>query len=275
MVPVTFFPPAAGEPSLVPLRTDGSATPLFCFHGLGGHVASFLPLAESLAESRPVYGLQAQGLGPDQQPHDRIEAMADYYLREIRQVQPCGPYLLAGWSMGGLIALEAAARLQAAGEEVALLALLDSYLSDKDLSAEDLSDGSVIRWLAPHLNLPLDKLRQLPADEQWQRIAERAKLSDGVGADEIRRLADVCKAHLAAMEAYVPRPYQGRAVLLSAQDGGGPDPRWKSLCPRLCVETVPGNHYSMLRKPHAGALAARLGACLQETAVPGPAARNP
>ena len=144
MVPVTFFPPAAGEPSLVPLRTDGSATPLFCFHGMGGHVAGFLPLAERLAESRPVYGLQGEA-GPDQQPHDRIEAMADFYLREIRQTQPRGPYLFAGWSMGGLIALEAAASLQAAGEEVALVAMLDTYLSDEEFSAQDLSDGSVIR----------------------------------------------------------------------------------------------------------------------------------
>ena len=70
-------PPASGGRSLVPLRTDGAATPLFCFHGLGGHVAGFLPLAEGLAEARPVYGLQAQGLGADEQPHDRIEAMAD------------------------------------------------------------------------------------------------------------------------------------------------------------------------------------------------------
>ena len=124
--------PRSGGQSLVPLGTDGAATPLFCIHGLGGHVAGFLPLAESLAAARPVYGLQAQGLGADEQPHDRIEAMADCYLREIRQVQPRGPYLLAGWSMGGLIALEAAARLEAAGEDVALVAMLDSYLSDQD-----------------------------------------------------------------------------------------------------------------------------------------------
>ena len=67
--------------------------------------------------------------------------MAEFYLQEIRQVQPRGPYLLAGWSMGGLIALEAAERLRAAGEEVALVAMLDSYLSEQDLSAQDLTDG--------------------------------------------------------------------------------------------------------------------------------------
>jgi thioesterase domain-containing protein len=257
------------------LRTDGAATPLFCIHGLGGHVASFLPLAEGLVESRPVYGLQAQGLGPGQQPHDRIEAMADFYLREIRQAQPHGPYLLAGWSMGGLTAMEVAERLQAAGEEVALVAMLDSYLSAEELSSQELGDSSVIHWLAPHLNLPLAELKKLPLDAQWERIAERANLSSGIGAAEIRRLAEVCKAHLAAFEAYVPRPYQGRAVLLSAQDSDGFDPRWKSLCPRLCVETVPGNHYSMLRKPYAEVLAARLGVYLQENSVPGQMARNP
>ena len=78
--------------------------------------------------------------------------------------------------------------------------MLDSYLSDQDLSAQDLSDGSVIHWLAPHLNLPLAELKKLPLDEQWERIAERAKLAGGIGADEIRRLAEVCKAHLAAFE---------------------------------------------------------------------------
>ena len=109
-------PPAADGNSLVPLRTDGDDTALFCFHGLGGHVASFLPLTNGLRKARPVYGLQAQGLGANQQPHDRIEAMAGYYLQEIQRVQPRGPYLLAGWSLGGLIALEAAGGFKTPGK---------------------------------------------------------------------------------------------------------------------------------------------------------------
>ncbi len=268
-------PTVAREPSLVLLQTGGAAPPLFLFHGLGGHVASFLPVARALAEARSVYALQALGLGPHQQPHDRIEAMADFYLQEIRQVQLRGPYLLAGWSMGGLIALEAAYRLQAAGEEVALVALLDSYLSVAELSAQHLGDHSVMHWLAPQLNLPLAELKKLPLDEQWQRLAERAKLADGIGANEIRRLAEVCQSHLAAFEACVPRPYQGRAVLFSAQGSDAPNPRWQSLCPRLCVETVPGNHFSMLRKPHAEVLAGRLAVHLQEAVSAGPAERKP
>jgi hypothetical protein len=152
---------------------------------------------------------------------------------------------------------------------------LDSYLSAEELSAQDLNDQSVIHWLAPYLALPLAELKSLPLEEQWQRIAERAKLADGIGATEICRLAEVCQAHLAAFAAYLPRPFQGRAVLLSAADGSGLDPRWMSLCPQLKAETVPGNHYSMLRSPHADVLAGRLGAYLQEAIVHGEVTQDP
>ena len=100
--------PKGNGHSLATLRPGGPARPLFCIHGLGGHIASFLPLAGGLDRKRPVYGLQAQGLDAGQQPHDSIEEMAAFYLSEIREVQPRGPYLLAGWSMGGVIGLEMA-----------------------------------------------------------------------------------------------------------------------------------------------------------------------
>ncbi len=90
-----------------------------------------------MAGWRPVYGLQALGLDPGQEPHDRIETMAAWYVKEIRGVQPQGPYLLGGWSMGGLIALEAARQLNAAGQTVALVAMFDTYLSLADFPRHD------------------------------------------------------------------------------------------------------------------------------------------
>jgi thioesterase domain-containing protein/acyl carrier protein len=268
-------PPSGGGESLVPLRTDGVGTPLFCVHGMGGHVASFLPLAKGLSPARPVYGLQAQGLAANQSPHNRIEAMADFYLREIRQVQPRGPYLLAGWSMGGLIALEVAQRLIAAGDNVDLVAMLDTYISAEEVSPQDMSENSLMCWLAPHLDIPLAELQQLPADQQWEWIARQAKLGNGIGAAEIRRLADVCRAHVAAFEAHAPRVYPGRVLLLRAEASDEPDRRWHALCPRLRVESVAGNHYSMLRKPQVQILTDRLGACLREIPAGGRAAENP
>jgi amino acid adenylation domain-containing protein len=267
--------PTGNGRSLAPLRKGGSATPLFCIHGLGGHVAALLPLARALAQGRPVYGLQGLGLDAGRQPHDRIEDMAAFYLDEMRQVQPRGPYLLAGWSLGGLIALEATQQLATAGEEVALLAMLDTYLSTPDYEELELTDQSVIRWIAPHLNLSVKELKKLPLERQWQRIAEQANLAEGVGVVEIRRLAAVCRAHLAAAARYQPRPYLGRAVLFQADAGRNAiDRRWKSLCPRLRTERVPGNHYSMLRKPHVDTLAERLGRYIEEEVDAGEAPRN-
>ena len=268
-------PPGANGRSLVPLRSGGTAAPLFCFHGLGGHVGIFLPLANGLAQERPVYGLQAQGLDLHQQPHDCLETMALFYLQEIRQVQARGPYYFAGWSMGGLIALEAAGQLRAAGEDVALVALLDTYLSDGDAVSHEIDEHSVIHWLAPQLDLSLETLSRLPPAEQWRQIAERANLAEGIEAAEIRRMAVVCQAHFTAFAAYRPRPYPGPAVLLSAGDAGELDARWRSLCPRLRAETVPGNHYSMLRRPHVDVLAARLSGFLGESNMPPGTGRNP
>ncbi len=263
----SLLAPSTGQAqSLAPLRMGGAAPPLFCIHGLGGHIAAFLPLARGLAQRRPVYGLQGQGLDPGQQPQDRIEDMAASYLREIRGVQSRGPYLLAGWSMGGLIALEAAQQLAAAGEEVSLLAMLDTYLSMPAFEKLDLNEQSVIRWIAPQLNLSTRELKKLSLEQQWERIAEQANLAEGIEVAAIRRMAAVCKAHLAACAHYQPQPYQGAAVLFPAEVGRGRlERRWKSLCPRLRVEQpVPGNHYSMLRKPHVDVLAERLGRYLAE-----------
>jgi thioesterase domain-containing protein len=261
----SLAPLADARRSLVPLCPGGAGTPLFCFHGLGGHVVAFLLLARAMAEGRPVYGLQGQGLEPGEEPHDCIETMAAFYLREIRQVQPHGPYLLSGWSMGGLIALETAHQLAAAGEETALLAMLDTYLSSGDYKALDLDDQSVLRWIAPHLGIPAAELKKLPLDQQWERIAAEANLANGIGAAEIRRLAAVCKAHLAAAARYRPQPYPGRVVLFRAGNSRGRLDRFlRKLCPRLQVEGVPGNHYSILRKPEVDVLAERLGRCLHE-----------
>ncbi|RVD67359.1 hypothetical protein EN751_37235, partial [Mesorhizobium sp. M4A.F.Ca.ET.029.04.2.1] len=124
---------ASTRPSaLVPIQTGGLRTPLFCPHPFGGHVLFYGPLAKALGAEQPFFGLQARGLNGEVKPHLSIPEMARDYVEAIKSVQPHGPYQLAGLSMGGSIAWEMACQLRDAGDEIAILALLDAKAIHKD-----------------------------------------------------------------------------------------------------------------------------------------------
>ena len=106
----------------------GAKTPFFLVAGMFGNVSNLRHLAHLVGTDRPFYGVQARGLYGDAEPHETFEEMAADYLAEIRSVQPEGPYLLGGFSGGGIAAYEMAQQLHAAGEEVALLVFLDTPL---------------------------------------------------------------------------------------------------------------------------------------------------
>jgi thioesterase domain-containing protein/acyl carrier protein len=112
---------------LVEIQPGGSKPPLFCVHGGGFNVLIYRDLAVNLGEDYPVYGLQARGLKHKRAWISQIETIAQDYIQEIQTVQPKGPYLLAGLSNGGNIALEMAQQLQKQGQNVSLLAMFDSY----------------------------------------------------------------------------------------------------------------------------------------------------
>jgi thioesterase domain-containing protein/acyl carrier protein len=113
--------------SLVPIQPNGSRPPFFCVHAHGGNVLNFKDLARHLGPDQPFYGLQAQGLDGSRPRHGSVEEMAAHYLKEIREVQSVGPYLLGGHCFGAKVAFEMAQQLCAQGEEVALLALIDAF----------------------------------------------------------------------------------------------------------------------------------------------------
>jgi acyl carrier protein len=109
--------------SLVPIQPAGSRLPLFCTHARTGHILFLRDLPRHLGPDQPVYGLQAQGLDGKEPPRSRVEDMAADYIKEIRSLQPEGPYLLAGMCLGGMIAFEMAQRLQAQGQKTTLIAM--------------------------------------------------------------------------------------------------------------------------------------------------------
>jgi pimeloyl-ACP methyl ester carboxylesterase len=111
---------------LVPLKA-GAGLPIFIAQGVGGNVLDFFPLARHMRTKHPIYGMQARGIDGMDEPFDRVEDMAQFFLDAIKELQPNGPYVLVGFSFGGLVTLEMARRLAEASEEVALMAMVESY----------------------------------------------------------------------------------------------------------------------------------------------------
>ncbi len=129
--------------SLVPIREGGDKPPLYCIHGGGGAVLMFHPLARHLESGRPMYGLQMQGLYGRAAIHGRIEEMAAHYVKEIRTLQPHGPYHLCGYCFGGIVAFEMAHQFRKQGEEVATLVTINGPSPDYIRAQSLLPEGYV------------------------------------------------------------------------------------------------------------------------------------
>jgi hypothetical protein len=111
----------------VAIKPAGTRRPLFLVHGAEGNVLLYRSLASHLGAEQPVYGLQAAGLDGGPLGDTAFESVAKRYIEEIKTVQPQGPYRLGGYCLGGTIALEMARQLQATGETVELVAMLENY----------------------------------------------------------------------------------------------------------------------------------------------------
>ncbi|MFJ2396488.1 amino acid adenylation domain-containing protein [Streptomyces sp. NPDC087843] len=153
--------PAAGSPAddfavLLPLRTRGSRPPLFCFHPGFGLSWSYAALMRRLDPDQPVYALQARGIASGEQLPGSYEELLEDYVRHIRAVRPHGPYRLLGWSFGGLVAHSLATRFQAEGEQVELVAMLDTLMvgTDEELDPREMrrlieSETAAVRQVVP------------------------------------------------------------------------------------------------------------------------------
>jgi thioesterase domain-containing protein/acyl carrier protein len=255
------------QASLVPIQPEGDRAPFFCIHGLGGTVLRFNALARHMGTDRPFYGVQAQGLEGDRPFHTSVDEMASFYIKEIRALQPEGPYNIGGYSLGGLIAFEMARQLQADGQEVGVLALLDTY-PGKPKSNKML----------------LSALLTLPTKEQLSYMAQRAKrIRRGIKRRfEFlflpRPLKEVRRVFSVAEEKYKPQVYFGSATWFRATEKGlrgadNPTDDWsKWVTGGVEVHEIVGDHGSILKEPDVSHLAESLRACLnraeQERAEP-------
>jgi aspartate racemase len=265
--------------SLVAIQTGGIKKPLFCIHAIGGNVLSYQGLASYLGEDQPVYGLQARGLDGQEEPHTRVEEMAADYIKEIRTVQPHGPYFMAGHSLGGIVAFEIAQQLAKAGERVALLALFDTFspvLFNKE--TPPLRYQISIHKLNLSRLKPTERLSYVTDRVKWKIEGLRQKLTDKFCLwagrpnpdliPETFRLVE--EANRQAVRNYLPQVYPGRVTLFRSIERPTrkyyePLLGWGELASGgVEVVEVPGHHKTMILEPYVRFLAEKLRACLDK-----------
>lgn len=251
------IPPArrAWSPLVEICRGRPARRPLFCVHGAGGNVLNFKIISDRLGPEQAFYGLQAQGVDGRLPPLASIEEMAAQYVQAIRSVDPTGPYRLAGYSAGGLIAFEMAQQLEKAGAQVALLAMFDTLSPTK-------RKFSCLRklWLARHWSLgfavewPARRRKEKLAQAHHARALE--KLSPGESLPP--KLVDfhLHRNFMAVRARYKPDPYDGSLVLFKAAQAdldylqAGRSLGWNEhIRGDIRVVDVAGSHLSMLSEP--------------------------
>jgi len=256
---------------LVPMHQGegGVKSPFFLVAGMFGNVLNLRHLAQLLGGDRPFYGSQARGLYGDAQPHATIPEAAADYIAELRQVQPQGPYQLGGFSGGGLTAWEMARQLEAAGDVVSVLVLLDTPLPMRPLLS--MADKARIKLAELRAKGPGYLVEWARARRDWAR-RDRSVAEAG---DAAFHNAAIEAAFRAALPGYQMTQRKGPTVLFRPpldrhwQVTGG---RWVShakeyvfsdndltqFAPGLQVVEVPGDHNSMVLEPNVRVLAARL-----------------
>ncbi|MGP0020336.1 MAG: thioesterase domain-containing protein [Candidatus Sulfotelmatobacter sp.] len=245
-------------PPLVKLKSGVEKTPIFIAHGLDGR-ARFQGLAKHMRTANAIYGFQAKGLDGLEEPFERIEDMAALYLEAVCELQPVGPYILIGYSFGGLITLEMAQRLAEAGKEVALLALVDAYPHPRYLSPGPRLRLMVRRTLRHFTEMShrppgdaisyftqgLERRLRLDGDRKRNQLPpETSPLSYARTTLRVRDSAYV------AYGRYRPRFYRGKISFVKAQSNSyfpdNPAAIWGKMADEFEVTTVPGDHLDMV-----------------------------
>lgn len=278
---------------LVPIRATGTRQRLFLVHPGGGGIKVYQQLAKYLDPEQPIYAFQCYVLGSHKgHPLIPVEEMAAHYIRSLRHVQPAGPYLLAGWSTGGVIAFEMAVQIQKAGEETSLVGIFDAASrhyperEPKDpntrLIDDILSTGEALAAReGQKFTLTRDDLEHLQEEEQVQKLLKELRtrqiVPPEVDAEALRALLETFTNTNKALEYYIPGMYHGRVVVLRASEVT-PDLReltrdiyddasfgWQSYCSQpVDVRYVPGDHMHIAVEPNIQKLGAIFQKCIDE-----------
>ena len=262
--------------SLVPVQPLGTKPPLFVVHGVRGNVLSFYGLVTHLGKDQPLYGIQAQALVEGEPALLRLEDMASYYIAEMRKLQPEGPYNLLGYSFGGIVAMEMAQQLRAAGQTVGLLGMLDSKSPDYMKALLRMRSAPSKSELDEQQ--PQGKLTQMSRSEKTEQLLDRIRMrlirlscqiATAIGVRKIPSfMKDPWSINYVANANYKPRVYEGRMTLFRAarqrMPNASADLDWgRFFTGGVDVRVLPGTHETLWSEQNVGAFAASLADSLQ------------
>jgi amino acid adenylation domain-containing protein len=239
---------------LIPIWTKGNKQPIFVIPGAHGGEKDLTNLARLfhfLGQDQPIYGLKALGSDGNQRSHSSVEIMAAEYLKEVCHIQRSGPYLLVGECIGGLIAYEMGQQLIAQGQQVALLALLDTW-PPSQVSLNDFHRERNLWFRLAHHQKQLLKLKS----SQWlpylsEKIRKCVGLMYPTFDDQVARQHYFAVRYREVLLSYVLKPYLGKITLIASQEScqANIGQSWQPLVTgELEIQKVPGNHDAYLRK---------------------------
>ncbi|GII04200.1 amino acid adenylation domain-containing protein [Planobispora takensis] len=242
---------------IVPLQPDGDRTPIFFFHALGGQVFRYHPLARRLGADQPVYGVEARGLAPGEEPHRSFAEMIEDYLGHLRAVRPHGPYVLGGFCIGGNIAIEVARRLRAEGEQVPLVVLMYSD-ADEPVIAATLDDERALLFHAlagGPLEVDWEELGAMEPQQRLLAVMGAAAAADRLPPDtadveQARRYLEVFRANAHAVGRFEHEPYDGPVALFGPS---GSALGWQEIVKGpLEIAPIPEERVVILYEPLVG-----------------------
>ncbi|AKD55177.1 non-ribosomal peptide synthetase [Spirosoma radiotolerans] len=256
--------------SLVPIKPEGSKTPIYIIHGIGLNLLNFSGLVSYMDAEQPIYGLQALGLDGVDEPLDNMEAIAAHYLTEVIDQNPTGPYAIAGYSFGGYVALEMARQLKAMGKEVKLVAMFDTNAQERDSSQTGLPrlvrklyrqlpklvwfTNSLIRH--PVMALQYQQQHVKRNVNRFLQAAGFQKPAPVQTETQLDHLALIMEKHEIAFHSYTMKPYDGVIDLFKAKFriyfvDDNKYLGWKKYALKgVRVHNVPGDHEKMLLPPN-------------------------
>ena len=266
------------DSSVVPLQPHGTRPPLFIVHGVGGNVVNFYGLSMRVGPDQPVYGIQSQALVANQPALLHLKDMATHYIKDIRRVQPEGPYHLLGYSFGGTVVLEMAHQLRAAGEEVALVGMIDSKSKDYEVQLTRLTNVQtkvnrrVTRFMGNTDRLDWKSRVKYVHEKLTTRAIRFACMA--AAALNMKQVPAFMRSaydiNYVAVQNYTVRPYDGKLILFRAsyqgEEEGEYDLGWSSIFKQgVEIHDLPGDHERIFLEPNIDQLASSLRESLART----------